>query len=190
MFKLNLERTEEPEIKLPTSVGATKKQENSRETSTSSSLITLRLLTVWIKTNCGKFLKRWEYQTISPASWEICMKVKKLHNFPLPFTSLLFSAICKASLDNHFAFCISFSNLCKVRTRHETTNLFQIGKGVCQDWILSPRLFNLYAEYIMRNARLDEAQAGIKIAGRNINKLRYADNTTFTAKSKEELRAS
>ena len=65
---------------------------------------------------------------------------------------------------------------------------FQIGKGVCQGCILSPCLFNLYAEYIMQNARLDEAQAGIKIAGRNINNLRYADDTTFMAESEEELR--
>ena len=66
-----------------------------------------------------------------------------------------------------------------VRTRHVTTDWFQIGKGVCQGYILSPCLFNLYAEYIMQNPRLDEAQAGIKISGRNINNLRYADNTTL-----------
>ena len=69
-----------------------------------------------------------------------------------------------------------------VRTGHGTTNWFQIGKGVCQGYILSPCLFNLYAEYIMRNAGLDEAQDGIKIAGRNINNLRYADDTTLMAK--------
>ena len=69
------------------------------------------------------------------------------------------------------------------------TDWFQIGKGVCQGCILSPCLFNLYAEYIMRNAGLDEAQAGIKIAGRNINNLRYADDTTFTAESEEELKS-
>ena len=66
-----------------------------------------------------------------------------------------------------------------VRTRHETTGWFQIGKGVHQGCILSPCLFNLHAEYIMQNARLDEAQAGIKIAGRNINDLRHADDTTL-----------
>ena len=71
-----------------------------------------------------------------------------------------------------------------VRTRQRTTEWFQIGKGVCQDCILSPYLFNLYAEYIMRNAGLEEAQAGIKIAGRNINKLRYADDTTLMQKVK------
>ena len=67
-----------------------------------------------------------------------------------------------------------------VRTRHGTTDWFQIGKGVCQGCVLSPCLFNLYAEYIMRNARLDEAQAQIKIAGRNVNNLRYEDDTTLT----------
>ena len=77
-----------------------------------------------------------------------------------------------------------------VRTRHGTTDWFQIGKGLCQGCILSPCLFNLYAEYIMQNTGLDEAQAGIKIDGRNINNLRYTDDTTLMAESKEELRAS
>ena len=72
-----------------------------------------------------------------------------------------------------------------VRTGHGTTDWIQIGKGVHQGCILSPCLFNLYAEYIMRNAELEEAQAGIKISGRNINNLRYADDTTFMAESKE-----
>ena len=76
-----------------------------------------------------------------------------------------------------------------VRTAHGTTNWFQIGKGVHQGCILSHSLFDFYAEYIMRNAGLDEAQAGIKTPGRNINKLRYADNTTLMAKSKEELKS-
>ena len=75
-----------------------------------------------------------------------------------------------------------------VRTRHGTTDLFQIGKGVHQGFILSPCLFNLYAEYIMRNSGLEEIQVGIKIAGRNINNLRYADDTTLMAKSEEELK--
>ena len=77
-----------------------------------------------------------------------------------------------------------------VRTGHGTTDRFQIGKGVCQGCILSPCLFNLYAEYIKKNARLEEAQAGIKIARRNINNLRYADDTTLVAESKEELKTS
>ena len=76
-----------------------------------------------------------------------------------------------------------------VRTGHGTTDWFQIGRGVCQGCILSPCLFNFYAEYIMRNAGLEEAQSGIKIAGRNINNLRYADNTTVTAESEEELKS-
>ena len=74
-----------------------------------------------------------------------------------------------------------------VRIGHGTTDWFQIGKGVRQSCILSPCLFNFYAEYIMRNARLEEAQAGIKIVGRNINNLRYADDTTIMAESEEEL---
>ena len=76
-----------------------------------------------------------------------------------------------------------------VRTRHGTTDWYQIGKGVCQGCILSPCLFNLYAEYIMRNAGLEETQAVIKIAGRNINNLRYADDTTLMAESEEELKS-
>ena len=75
------------------------------------------------------------------------------------------------------------------RTGHGTTDWFQIGKGVHPGCILSPYLFNLYAEYIMRNARLGETQAGIKIAGKNINNLRYADDTTLMAESKEELKS-
>ena len=76
-----------------------------------------------------------------------------------------------------------------VRIGHGTTDWFQIGKGVLQGCILSPCLFNLYAEYIMRNTGLEEAQAGIKIAGRNINNLRYADDTTLMAESEEELKS-
>ena len=76
-----------------------------------------------------------------------------------------------------------------VRTGHGTTDWFQIGKGVCQGCILSPCLFNLYAEYIMRRSGLEETQAGIKIAGRNINNLRYADDTTLMAESEEELKS-
>ena len=85
-------------------------------------------------------------------------------------------------------------NLCvgqeaTVRTGHGTTDWFQIRKGVCQGCILSPCLFNLYAVYIIRNARLDEAQAGIQIAGRNINNVRYADDTTLMAESEEEVKS-
>ena len=76
-----------------------------------------------------------------------------------------------------------------VRTTHGTTDWFQIGKGVCQGCILSPCLFNLYADYIMQNAGLDEAQAGIKIARKNINNLRYADDTTLRAEGEKELKS-
>ena len=76
-----------------------------------------------------------------------------------------------------------------VRTGHGATDWFQTGKGVCQGSVLLPCLFNLYAEYIMRNAGLKEAQAGIKIVGRNINNLRYADDTTLMAESEEELKS-
>ena len=78
-----------------------------------------------------------------------------------------------------------------IRTGHGTTDWFQIGQGVCQGCliVLSPYLFNFYAEYIMRNVRLSEAQAGIKIAGRNINNLRYADDTTLMAESEEEVKS-
>ena len=85
-------------------------------------------------------------------------------------------------------------NLCAdqeatVRTGHGRTDWFQTGKGVCQGCILSPYLFNLYAEYIMRNTGLEEAQSGIKIAGRNISNLRYADDNTLMAESEEELKS-
>ena len=150
MFKLDLEKGEEPEIKLLTSVGSEKKLENSRKTSTSALLIMPKSLTVWITTNCGNFLKRWEYQITLLAFWEICMQVKK-----------------------------------QIRTGYGTTDCFKMWKGVHQGCILSPCLFNLYAEYIIQNAGLDEAQAGIKTSRRNTNNLRYADDTTLMAESKE-----
>ena len=148
MFKLDLEKAEEPETKLPTYVGSLKEREYSSKTSTSALLIMPKPLTVWITTNCGKFLERWEYLT--------CL------------------------LRNVYA-----GEEATVRTEHGTTDWFQIGKRVCQVCILSPCIFNLYTEYIMRNSGLDEAQAGIKIAGRNINNLRYADDTTLMAESEE-----
>ena len=85
--------------------------------------------------------------------------------------------------------CMYAGQEATVRTRHGATDWLQIGKGVRQGCILSPCLFNLYAKCIKRNARLDEAQAGIKIAGRNINNLRYADGTTLMAENKEELKS-
>ena len=132
MFKLDLEKAEKSEIKLPTSVGSSKKQESSRKTSTSALLTIAKTFTVWITTNCGKFFKRWEYQTTWPASCEICMQVKKQ----------------QLELDIEKK---------KKRTGHWTTDWFQIVKGVHQGCILSLYLFNLYTEYIMRNAGQDEA---------------------------------
>ena len=150
MFKLDLEKVEEPEIKLPTSIGSQKKQESSREISTSALLITPKPLTI-------DHNKLW--------------KILKQMGIPDHLTCLL---------RNLYA-----SQEATARTGHGTTDWFQIGKGVRQGCILSPCSFNFYAEYIMRNAGLDEAQAGIMIAGRNINNLRYADDTTFLAESEE-----
>ena len=82
ILKLDLEKPEEPEIQLPTSVGSQKKQQHSRKTTTSASLTRLKPLTMWITANCGKFFKRWEYQTTLPASWETCMEIKKQHLEP------------------------------------------------------------------------------------------------------------
>ena len=152
MFKLDLEKAEEPEIKLPTSVGSLKKQESSRKTSTSALLTTPKPLTVWITTN-----------------WKILQKM----GIPDHLTCLL---------RNLYA-----GQEATVRTRRGTTDWFQIGKGVHQGCILSPCLFNFYAECIMKNSGLEEAQAGIKIARRNISNLRYEDNTTLMAESEEEL---
>ena len=148
MFKLDLEKAEEPEIKLPTSAESLKKQESSRKTSTSALLTTPKPLTVWITAN-----------------WKI------LQEMGIPD-----DLICL--LRNLYA-----GQEATVRTGHGTTDWFQIGKGVHQGYILPPCLFNLYAEYIMRNAGLEETQAGIKIARRNINNLRYADSTTLMAES-------
>ena len=154
MFKLVLEKAEEPEIKLPTSAGSSKKQESSRRTSISALLTMLKPL------NCVDHNKLW--------------KILKEMGIPDHLTCLL---------RNLYA-----GQEATVKTGHGTTDWFQIGKGVHQGCILSPCLFNLCAEYIMRNAGLEEAQAGIKIAGRNISNLRYADDTTLMAESEEELK--
>ena len=151
MFKLDLEKAKEPEIKLPPSVGSLKKQENSRKTS--ASLTMLKPLTV----DDNKL-------------WKILKEI----GIPDYFTYLLRNLHAGPET---------------VRTGHGTMDWFKTRKGVCQGCILSPCLFNLHAEYIMQNARLDEAQAGIKTAGRNVNNLRYADDTTFMAESKEELKS-
>ena len=155
LFKLDLEQAEQPEIKLPTSAGSSKKQESSRKTSISALLTMPKPLTVWIHNKL----------------WKISQEME----IPDHLTCLLRNMY--AGLE------------ATVRTRHGTTDWFQIGKGVCQGCILSPCLFNFYAEYIMRNSGLEEAQAGIQIAGRNINNLRYADDTTLMAESEEELKS-
>ena len=155
MFKLVLEKAEEPEIKLPTSAGSSNKQESSRKTSISALLTMPKPLTVWITIN-----------------W----KILKEMGIPDHLTCLL---------RNLYA-----GQEATVRTGHGTTDWFQIGKGVRQGSILSPCLFNLNTEYIMRNDGLKEAQAGIKIARRNINNLRYADDTTLWQKVKRSFKAS
>ena len=156
MFKLVLEKAEEPENKLPTSVGSLKGQESSGKTSTSALLDYAKAF------DCMDHNKLW--------------KILKETRIPDHLTCLL---------RNLYA-----GQEATVRPGQETTDWFQIGKGVRQGCILSPCLFNLYAEYIMRNAGLEEAQAGIKTAWRNINNLTYADDTTLMAESQEELRAS
>ena len=132
IFKLDLEKVEEPEIKLPTSAGSLKKQEISRKTSTSALLTMPKPLTVWITTN-----------------WKILQEM----GIPDHLICLLINLYAGQEAT--------------VRTGHGITDWFQIGKGVHQGCILSPCLFNLYAGYIMRNAGLGEAQAGIKISRRN-----------------------
>ena len=154
IFQLDLEKAEEPEIKLPTSIGSYKRQENSRNTSTPASLTTLKPLTLWITTN-----------------W----KILKEMGMPDHLTCLLRNLYAGQEATN--------------RTRHGTMDWFQIGKGACQGYILPHCLFNLYAEYIMSDAGLDEAQAGVKIARRNINSFRYADDTTLMAESEQELKS-
>ena len=154
MFKLVLEKAEEPEFKLPTSTGLSKQQESSRKTSISASLTMPRPLTV-------DHNKLW--------------KILKEMGIPDHLT---------CPLRNLYA-----GQETTVRTGHGTTDWFQIGKGGRQGCILSPCLFSFYAEYIMRNAGLEETQAGIKIARRNLNNLRYADDTTLMAESEEELKS-
>jgi len=150
MFKLDLEKAEEPEIKLPTSAGSLRKQE---------------------------FQKNIYYCFIDYAKAFDCVDHNKLWRI-----------LKEMGIPDHLT-CL-LRNLyagqeATVRTGHGTTDWFQIGKGVRQGYILSPCLFKFYTEYIMRNARLDEAQAGIKIARSNINNLRYANDTTFMTESEE-----
>ena len=150
MFKLVLEKAEEPEIKLPTSAGSSKRQEFQKN----------------IYFCIANFAKAFD-----------CVDHNKL-----------WKILKETEIQDHLNLLLR--NLyagqeATVRTGHETTDWFQIRKGVRQGCILSPCLFNLYTEYIMWNARLDVAQAGIKIAGRTINNLRYPDDTTLMAESEE-----
>ena len=154
MFKLDLEKAEESEIKLPISVGSLKKKE---------------------------FQKNIYFCFVDYAKAFDCVD----HNRP-------WKILQQMGIPDHMT-CL-LRNLyagqeATVRAGHGTTDWFQIGKGVCQGCILSPCLFNFYAEYIMRNSGLEETQAGIKIDGRNINNLRYADDTTLMAESEEELKS-
>ena len=147
MYKLSLEKAEEPEIKLPTLAGSHKKARELKKIYFCF-IDYPKALIVWITTNCGKFLKRWEYPKNLYAGQEA-----------------------------------------RVTTAHGTMNWFKFGKRVLQGYILSPCLFNLYAEYTMRNAGLDDSQSGIKFPRRNINNLRYADGTTLMAESEEKLKS-
>jgi len=146
MFKQDLEKAEEPAIKLQASTGSQKKQEFQKNIYFCS-INDAEAFDLWIMTNSGKFLKR-------------CL----LRNLYVGQETI-------------------------VRTGHETMDWFQTGKGIRQVCILSPCLFNFQGEDITRNARLDEAQAGINIAGRKINNLRYAEDTTLMAESEEELKS-
>ena len=154
MFKLDLEKAEEPEIKLPTSTGSLKKQE---------------------------FQKNIYFCFIEYAKAFDCVDHNKL-----------WKILQEMAIPDHLT-CL-LRDLCvgqeaTVRTGHGTTDWFQTGKGVRQDCILLPCLFNLYAEYNMRNTGLKETQAGIKIARRNINNLRYADDITLMAEREEERKS-
>ena len=155
MFKLVLEKAEEPEIKLPASTGSSKKRVRARKNMYFCFLDYVKAF------DCVDHNKLW--------------KILKEIGIPDHLTFLL---------RNLYA-----GQKATVRTGHGTTDWFRIGKGVCQGCILSPCLFNFNAEYIMRNTGLDEVQAGIKIARRNINNLRYADDTPLRAESEEELKS-
>ena len=150
MFKLVLEKAEEPEIKLPTSAGSSKKQE-------------FQTNIYFCIANFAKAFDCVDHNKL----WKILKEMEIQHHLTLLLRNLY------AGQEE------------TVRTRHGTTDWFQIRKGVHQGCILSPCLFNLYTEYITQNAGLDEAQAGIKIAGRTINNLRYSDDTTLMAQSEE-----
>ena len=147
MYKLGLEKAEEPEFKLPTFIGSSRKQGNSQKTSTSASLTTLKPLPLWITANHGKFLKWWEYQIILHIYWETWMQIKKKQNW---------------TWDNGL---VQNSKRSMLRLYIVTLLIWRVNHA---------------------NYRLDDPQAKIKIAGRNIYNLRYADDTTPRAASEEE----
>ena len=155
MFMLDLEKAEEPEIKLPTSAGSSKKTREFQKN-----------IYFWF-VDYAKAFDSVDHNEL----WKILKEMRKRDHLT-------------CDLRNLYA-----GQEATVRTGHGTIDWFQIGKGVFQGCILSPCLFNLYAEYIMRNVGLEKAQAGIKIAGRNINNLKYADDTTLMAESEEELKS-
>ena len=161
MFKLVLEKAEEPETKLPTSAGSWKKKEKKKKHKKTKN-----------KTSISALLTM-------PKAFD-CMHHNKLQKI-----------LREMGIPDHLT-CL-LRNLCAgqeatVRTGHGTKEWFQIGKGAHQGCILSPCIFNLCAEYIMRNAGLEEVEAGIKLAGINISNLRYADDTTLMAESEEKLK--
>ena len=158
VFKLVLEKAEEPEIKLLISAGSSKKQGSSRKKKKKNNFCFI------------DYAKAFDYMDLSKL-W----KILKEMGIPDHLTCLL---------RNLYA-----GQKARVRTGHGTTDWFQIEKELCQGCILSPCLFKLHAEYIMGNAGLEEAQTGIKIAGRNINNFRHADGITLMAESEEELKS-
>ena len=169
MFKLDLEKAEEPEIKLPIYIGSSKsKRVPHTHTQTHTQKATEFQKNIYFCfTGYAKAFDRVDHSR----PWKILKKM----GIPDHLTCILW---------NLYAGQESI-----VRTGHGTTDWCQIRKGVSQGCILAPCLFNFYTEYIMWNAGLDEEQAGSKIAGRNINNLRYADDTTLMAESKEELKS-
>ena len=162
MFKLILEKAKGPEIKLPTSTWSLKRQKVPEK---------------------HLFLLYWLHQSI-------CIDYTK--DFDCVDHSKMWKSLKESGISDHLTCLLRnlYAGLeATVRIGNGTTDLFQIGKGVHQGYILSPCLFDLFADYIMWNAGLNEAQAGIKIAGRNINNLRYADDTTLMVESEAELKS-
>ena len=157
MFKLVLEKAEEPEIKLPTLVGSSKMIDSSRKTSNFALLTMPMPLTVWITTNCGTFWKRWEYQTTWPASWEICMHVKK-QQLELDIKQQTGSKLGKKYIKAVYCHPAYLTYM-------QSTSGERL--GWMKKWLIP--------------------QVGIKISGRNINNFRYADDTTLMAESEEEI---